>query len=100
MYVTRHAEMRIRERLGIPKSAVKRNAAKALSEGIPYCETNGPLKIYLQWLFLQKQEANNIRVMCRYVYLFQEELLITVIQLPSEYRKIADKLTRRKKSNA
>ena len=96
MYVTRHAEMRIRERLGIPRSAVRRNVAKALNEGIPYYETNGPLKTYLRWLFLQKQEANNIRVMCHYVYLFKEELLITVVPLPSKYRKIADKLARRK----
>lgn len=96
MYITRHATLRVRERLGIPKCAVERIVLKALSDGISYSETTGRLRSYLEWLYAQKQDANNIRIKDHYVYLFCEELLITVLHLPPEYRKAADKIARRK----
>ena len=49
--VTRHAEHRTRERVGIPKKAVRRAAAKALIQGVKRTDTEGGLRRYLDWLY-------------------------------------------------
>jgi hypothetical protein len=49
--VTRHAEHRTRERVGIPKKAVRRAAAKAITKGIKRTEAEGGLRRYLDWLY-------------------------------------------------
>lgn len=95
MYITRHATARLRERLGIPKTAVERNAAKALTKGITVAETTGRLRQYLDYLYLCQHKANNVRIHTRYVYIFQDERLITVFPLPQVYRKAVDKIQRR-----
>lgn len=92
MYVTRHATSRARERLGIPKGSVEKNVAKALTAGISHTETTGSLRRYLDHLYFSKHQADNIRVMAHYIYLFQGECLITVFQLPQKYRHTVDKL--------
>lgn len=95
MHITRHATARARERLGIPSSAVERNAAKALNKGISPADTKGSLRRYMDWLYFRYGTANNIRILTHYVYLFRGELLITIIPLPQEYRNTVDKITRR-----
>ena len=47
MVVTKHAEQRIRERMGINKRAVRRAAQKALDEGAMHSECAGAMKKWL-----------------------------------------------------
>lgn len=51
MRVSRHADERTRKRVGVPRSAVKRMAEKALAEGVQRHETHGPLRRYLDCLY-------------------------------------------------
>lgn len=92
MIVSIHAEKRAKERLGLPKKAVERNVKKALRYGILYTEFRGQFRRYLNNIAHKQTCDTEIRVMARYVYLFRDGILVTVIPVPCEFRKIADKI--------
>lgn len=98
-YVTDHAAKRTKERVGLPKRVVWKNAERALSDGIKHGQTRGALRRYLDGLYFKRETANNIRVYCDYVYIFHNEMLITVFPLPKEYKRTADKLWREIRNN-
>ena len=88
--VTRHANKRTRKRVGIPQKAVYRNARSALERGLGYAEAKGGLKRYIGWLYSSYNgAANNIRIYNNYVYIFRDDVLITVLNLPPEHRAAA-----------
>ena len=88
--VTRHAKHRSRERLGLPKKAVERNAKAALQEGVTREETRGSLRKYMDWLYHRDNcEANQLRIYNGYVYVFCGPVLVTVFQVAYEHRKAA-----------
>lgn len=90
MYVSRHADERTRKRMGIPRSAVKRMAAKAMSEGITRYETHGPLRRYLDALYHYNGTADNMRVWGDRVWIFSGNSLVTVLNLPKKYKNRAN----------
>lgn len=90
LQVSRHGEKRARERVGLPKRAVERNAQRALTEGIGYKEASGALKRYISWLYeLYDGNGNNIRIYGDKVWVFHDGILITVLNVPGEHRKAA-----------
>ena len=98
MKVTKHAEKRTRNRCGLPKKTVEKNAAIALEKGLTHSECTGSLRKYFDYLFLSRENgAGKIRIYTNYVYIFtNENLLITVIPLPQKYQKsVKDALNKR-----
>lgn len=95
MNVTRHAADRTHERLGIPKKATDKIAAKAFECGIRREEISGSLRRYLDHLYSQHYTANNIRVFTYYIYIFCEDTLVTVEPLPQKYRSTVDNIRRK-----
>lgn len=91
-YVTNHAAQRTKERVGLPKRSAEKNAQKALANGIRHCETRGSLHRYITSLYWKQQTANNIRIYCNNVYIFNNEVLITVFPLPQKYRSTVQKI--------
>lgn len=87
MHVTRHAQKRIRERNGANKKAVYRIAEKALKEGIPHSRTKGRLNKWITGIYFQNKKVNNIRIYGDKAYLFSDEFLITVLQIPAYITK-------------
>ena len=94
--VTNHGEQRVKDRLGLSKKLADKISQKALEHGIKHSETKGSLKRYIDALYLKHKKANNIRIYHRKVYLFKEEILITVLNLPNRYSAITDKLQKNK----
>lgn len=94
--VTYHGERRMRERLGIPRSAVKKTTEKALKYGVTVGETYGPFRNYLEHLYLTYGTANNIRAYNHHVYVFAENVLITILNIPTKYVDAAESSQRRK----
>jgi len=92
VYITEHAAKRSKERLGLPKRVTTKNAERALQYGIKHGETKGSLRKYLDGIYLKRETANNIRIYSGNVYIFHNEMLITIYPLPHEYKKTADKL--------
>lgn len=93
---TKHSAQRTKDRLGISKKLSDKNAQKALDFGVTHAETTGSLNRYLTSLYFARENANNMRVYHRNVYLFHASTLITIIPLPKKYYDIADKLQKRK----
>ena len=95
--MSRHGVKRARERLGLPKNAVKKNAEKALRCGAERFDYSGPFRRYLDAMYYEYETANNLRVYNRYVYIFCGEVLVTILSIPYKYYDVADIGQRRKK---
>lgn len=97
--VTKHAEKRIRQRLGVNKKSTEKAAEKALQFGVTHAEAKGKLSRHLDGIFLLNHKPTNMRVYNHSVYLFRDTKLITVLPLPNRLWTYADKLQRQKKEN-
>lgn len=98
--VTRHGDRRTRERMGVPRSAVKRMAERAMTDGISRHDCSGSLRRYLDSLYHYNETANNIRVWSEKVFIFSDNYLITVLDLPTRYRNVANSLISKKGGGA
>ena len=96
VHITKHGDKRTRERLGINKSAVEKNTKKALEFGIKHSETTGKLYKYITALYFNNPDCSNIRIYNRNVYIFNKNILVTVMQLPQRYHAAADKIAKNK----
>lgn len=85
MTITRHAYKRGKQRLGLNAKALERMVETALDEGTPHKDTKGAFKRYLNGLYLQYKQANNIRVYGQHIYLFRRDRLITIYHVPKEF---------------
>ena len=84
--VTKHAEKRLIERCGLNKKSIQRIANKAFNDGIRHGQTKGSLKKWVDGLYFTNKTANNIRLYGDKAFIFTNERLITVIQIPSNLR--------------
>jgi len=84
--VTKHAEERLIERCGLNKKSVQRMSDKAFNDGIRHGQTKGNLKKWVDGLYFTNKTANNIRLYGDKAFIFMNERLITVIQIPSNLR--------------
>ena len=90
LQVSKHGAKRARQRVGLPKKSVERNAKRALTEGIGYREASGALRRYIGWLYESYDwNGNNIRIYGDKVWIFHDSILITVLNVPGEHRKAA-----------
>ena len=88
MNMSNHATDRMSERCGLNKKSSERLSKLALENGISHNDTSGSLNRYLTKLFFYNKTANNIKIYGEYVYIFCDEILITVIPLDNKYKKI------------
>ena len=97
MNVTRHATKRTKDRVGLSKKIAGKNAEKAFNYGLKHSETKGNLNKYITKLYFSKNNnANNIRVYHEYIYIFNDETLITILELPNNLKALAIKLQKEK----
>lgn len=97
--MTKHGTQRTKERLGISKKLADKNATKALRYGVRHSDTSGKLKRYCDGVYLNHENGNNLRIYNRHVYVFYNEILITVFCLPKMFIAQAEKLQKQRKEN-
>lgn len=97
--VTRHANKRIRQRLGLNNKSVNKAAEKALQFGVTHKEAKGKLSRHLDGIFLLNYKPTNLRVYNHSIYLFNASTLIIVLPLPKRFWSYADKLQKQKREN-
>ncbi len=95
--ITKHAEQRLKERVGLNKKALQRAAEAAYSKGIRHQETTGNLKKWVTSLYFNNKAANNIRLYNGKAWIFAEQKLITVIQVPASLQNSLRKMSERKR---
>lgn len=96
--ITNHAKHRAKERCGIKSKGVERLANIAFEKGITHAETTGSLNGYITSLYYYNGQANNIRLYGDKIYIFCNEVLVTVLDTPHRYRNIVQKLMNRRTS--
>lgn len=94
MRVSRHAKDRIKERVGIPKKSSDRLVQKVLEKGVERRQTKGRLNKWLTSKYYNNPRYNETRI---YVYgdkayIFANNTLITVIQIPQDIARDAKKM--------
>ena len=96
--VTKHGEQRIKDRIGLSKKISQEICDKALKDGIAHKETTGSLCKYLDKIYLQYKRSNNTRIYHEKVFLFNNETLITVLDLPNNFKRLVEKIKLNKKN--
>ena len=96
MRISNHAKMRMKQRCGLNEKACLRMAKKAFEEGIQHSQTKGLLNKWVTSLYFKNENANNIRLYGDKAYRFCGEVLVTVIQIPSDLTKDMKSMVKRK----
>ena len=81
--VTKHAMRRMKERMGLPRSAVQRTADRAWEHGTHHADANNRLgRKWLDAVYFKERKANQMRIYGEFLYLFRNRKLLTVLLVP------------------
>lgn len=92
--ISKHAEKRMRKRLGLSKSTVERQFGQALEKGKKQADFTGKLRKYLDRKAIEYHATPYI--LGQNIYWVKNNRLITVYQVHAEYKKY---LPRKEDSN-
>ncbi|WAC18882.1 hypothetical protein OVA24_16750 [Luteolibacter sp. SL250] len=95
VHLSEHGEARGKERVGLNAKALRRTAAKARAEGLRPTDTNGRLRRYLDKISIE-HPGRHPRIHGEHIFIFAASTLITVLNLPHEFRNAAAKARRKK----
>lgn len=85
--LTDHARKRMRERLHVDDGKAKHIAWQAIMHGKQHKDTTGELSAYLTETYLKTGRTNNMRIYQGFLFLFRDNTLITVYELPKYYKE-------------
>ena len=80
--LTKHSISRLQQRCGVSKKNASKVAKRAFRTGITHAETHGELHRFLDSIYLSQKKGTNMRIYGNAVYVFKEDVLITVIRIP------------------
>ena len=95
--ITEHGAERMRERCKVKRKSVARLAKIAYEKGLTHADTSGALNGYIDSLYFYNRQANNIRLYGDKIYIFCNDVLVTVYDTPKRFMPVVNKLMRRKK---
>ena len=84
--ITNHAFERAKERLRWNNKVLIKMANKSFFDGIKHKDTNGKLNKYITKLWYDYKHCNNIRIYGENLFFFTDNKLITLYQLPNEFK--------------
>lgn len=93
--LTQHGYERMAERMNLIPSSSRKMAKRALETGFKICDATGPLNRYLED---HASASSEPIVHGEFVYIFSlqsKPSLITVLNLPNEHKKQANKIRKR-----
>lgn len=89
--ITRHAEKRLRQRLGLPKRAIKRHIEIVMNDGLRPRKTAGSLHYHIsKTIGKYDRRCDNPIIYGHHLYLFRGCRLITVLDLPNSIKPLAE----------
>jgi len=86
--VTKHAYDMGKSRLSLKKNSISNIAKKAFNTGLSHHQAKGSLKKYVTKLFFKNKKANNIKIYGENVFIFSNNILVTLYRIPSDLIKI------------
>jgi len=81
--ITHHAAQRAKERMGLNRKAILRQAKKALMWGIKLSDVKGNFERYLYRRNTRYETGTKVRVYGEYVYIFSSDLILITPQSAS-----------------
>lgn len=89
--ISDHAFIRAKQRLGMDKMATRRIAMKAFVAGKKHHACKGALKSYLDKVYLEYENCNNMRIWGEAIWLFAGNVLVTVYNIPNDLKNLIKK---------
>ena len=80
--LTNHCKRRAKQRAGVTKNTLTTIASRAFQEGIRHSEAIGSLRNWMNSEYLKYKSANNCRLYANKLYIFHNDILITIINAP------------------
>lgn len=92
--LTKHASMRMSQRCGIQKKTQAKVVRRAWRHGLTHSESSVDpnLKRWVDGLYLSQRKPNKILLYGNGAYLFKDEVLITVINIPDNLQAEVNRL--------
>lgn len=92
--LTKHASMRMIQRCGIQKSIQAKIVRRVWRHGVTHAETSESvnLKKWVDGLYLSQRKPNKILLYGNGAYLFKDEVLITVLNIPENLQAEVNRL--------
>ena len=88
MKITKHANARSKERNGWNTKTTERMLQKVLEQGITHSQTKGRLNKWMSSLYSNyRRKGKDIRLYGDKAYIFVNESLLTVLQIPANLTK-------------
>lgn len=94
--ITNHGNKRMKERIGLNSKSRNKVCNRALSDGISHKETSGSLRRYLDKIYLSYRRSNNTRIYNQKIFIFHNQTLITVLDLPNNFKSQVNKINKQK----
>ena len=92
--ISKHAEKRIRKRMGVNRSAVSSVVSDALERGIGSGQCSGSLRRYLDKIYFGPGSADKGIVYQDHIFLLKRNILVSVIPAPKKYKGTISSHTR------
>lgn len=92
--LTKHASIRMAQRCGVQKKAQAKMVRRVWRHGVTHAETSESinLKRWVDGLYLSQRKPNKILLYGNGAYLFKDEVLITVINIPDNLQGEVNRL--------
>lgn len=98
--ISRHANVRLKERSGLPKKSRQRMADKAITEGIRRQDAKGRLRKWLDSIYYKSPSDSNIFVYGHMVYIVgADRKLVTILNVPSNLKHDMPKMVKKGKKH-
>lgn len=96
--ISKHAEQRLKERNGLGKKSYDRIVEKAYENGINHSQTKGNLHKWMSGLYQKyPRKGTEIKLYGDKAYIFVEQVLVTVLQIPNDIKKNMSVMIRKPK---
>jgi len=89
MNISKHAEKRIRKRIGLPRKAVEKFVAEAVENGTPLKEFKGRVKKFYDYTSINYQSGNQSFFYREYLFIAHNGDLVTVYPIPRHIKHVA-----------
>ena len=93
--ISKHGAMRMRQRMGIPKKATQRIAERAFERGLKREDAKGAVRKWMNDSFYAYGTGDNMRMYGDKLYIFCDNTLVTVLQVPTEIKDKAQILKKK-----
>lgn len=89
MDISKHAEKRIRKRIGIPRKAVGKFVDEAMKNGVPLKDFKGRIKKFYEYTMIKYHSGNESFFYREFLFIAHNGTLVTVYPIPKNIKQLS-----------